>query len=109
MTSWYVQLATGEDLDPKQTVYALLGAILEKASANAEALHMGKHLGLLEEPLLTVKEVAAILNVSEETVRRYARDRILTTVDIPGGAIRFHRKTLNDELNEFVRASKLSG
>jgi hypothetical protein len=107
MTSWYLQLATGEDLDPKQTVYTLLGAILERASGEA-ALHMGKQLGLLEEPLLTVKEVAVILNVSEETVRRYARDRVLTTVDIPGGAIRFHRKTLNDELNEFVRASKLS-
>jgi len=70
---------------------------------------MGKQLGLLEEPLLTVKEVAVILNVSEETVRRYARDRVLTTVDIPGGAIRFHRKTLNDELNELRQSFKAFG
>jgi excisionase family DNA binding protein len=106
MSSWYFDLAAGEELDPKQTVSSLVRAIIDSLTDGAEALHMGKPLGLLEEPLLKVKEVAVILNVSEESVRRYARDKVLTTVDIPGGAIRFHRKTLNDELNRFVRASK---
>jgi excisionase family DNA binding protein len=107
MASWYLELAAGEALDPKRVVISLAKAIQPQLAKQDKLLHMGQ-LSSLAEPLLTVKEVADFLNVSEETVRRYARDRVLTTVDIPGGAIRFHPKTLLDELNSFLRPSKFS-
>jgi excisionase family DNA binding protein len=39
--------------------------------------------------LLTTEQVAERLRVSEETVRRYARDNTLASVKLPGGHRRF--------------------
>ena len=107
MASWYLELAAGEALDPKRVVISLAKAIQPQLANQDKLLHMGR-LNSLAEPLLTVKDVANYLNVSEETVRRYAKDNTFTTVDIPGGALRFSPKILLEEVNNYVRSSKYS-
>ena len=108
MPSWYLELAAGEGLDPKRVICSLAKAITSSAK-QGDVFHMGKSISSLEEPLLRVREFAELLNVSEETVRRYAREKVFSTVDIPGGVIRFHRQTILDELNSFRRSSRFSG
>lgn len=43
------------------------------------------------EPLLTVDEVAALVRLDGETVRRWARDELVPAVKLPGGHWRFQR------------------
>lgn len=46
--------------------------------------------------LLTTEEVAEILRVDPETVRRYARDKRLPAFALPGGLWRFHRRDVDE-------------
>lgn len=107
MSSWYIELAAEEGLDPRLVVIALAKALLEKKQEDAVTVHTAKRIDL-QRPLLTVRQVATLLSRDEETIRRYARKRILTSVDIPGGAILFDEKILLDELNGYIRPSKFS-
>lgn len=107
MSSWYIELAAEEGLDPRLVVIALAKALLAKKQEDAVTVHTAKRIDL-QRPLLTVRQVATLLSRDEETIRRYARKRILTSVDIPGGAILFDEKILLDELNGYIRPSKFS-
>ena len=104
--SWYLELASREGLDSKRVLSALAAEISSQYGDKGEAVYMGKRLDSLNQPLLRVKDVAVLLNVSEGTVCRYARDKVFTTFDIPGGAIRFDPRTLLEELNTYRRDSK---
>lgn len=108
MASWYLELAESENLNPKSVLLALGKAVQAKLAEDRNSAHMGKPWVSLDVPLLSVTEVARLLNVSEETVRRYARSGVLTTVDFPGGSIRFDAKVLIQEINSYVRPSKFS-
>ncbi|MGD1030094.1 MAG: helix-turn-helix domain-containing protein [Opitutaceae bacterium] len=107
--SWYLELAAKEGLDPESVLSSLVDGISSLFVDKGVVVHMGKRLDSFERPLLTVKQVAEFLSVSEDTVRKYARERVLTSVDIPGGSIRFDSQTLLDELNNYRRDSKFSG
>ncbi len=50
--------------------------------------------------LLTAAEVAAELNVDPETVRRWARQRKLTSITLPGGGKRFRSEQLEQLLED---------
>lgn len=106
--SWYLDLAEQEALGPRVVLLALAKAVQARLAEEKNQAHMGKQWVSLDQPLLTVAEVARLLNVSEETVRRYARERVVTSVDIPGGSIRFDAKLLVQEINSYVRPSKFS-
>lgn len=45
--------------------------------------------------LLTASEVGHLLNVSAETVRRWARENRLPSVVLPSGGIRFRRAEID--------------
>jgi len=44
--------------------------------------------------LLTVTEVAEVLRVHPATVRRWAREGVLTATDTPGRSLRFRREDI---------------
>jgi excisionase family DNA binding protein len=43
------------------------------------------------EPLLTADEVAGIVKLDPETIRRWARDDLLPSIKLPGGQWRFRQ------------------
>lgn len=47
------------------------------------------------EPLLTVDEVAALVRLDGETVRRWARDGLVPSVKLPGGQWRFRQSDVD--------------
>lgn len=47
------------------------------------------------KPLLTADEVADIVGVSGETVRRWARDGLVPFIKLPGGHFRFRREDVD--------------
>ena len=106
MESWYLQLADAEGLNRRSVVVALAKAVQRRLTEQQKEAHLGKRITSLDVVLLTVKDVAGILQVSEETVRRYVDRKVLTTVDFPGGAIRFDPRILLEELNGYLRPSK---
>jgi hypothetical protein len=101
--SWYLSLAQTADLSEEVVILRLAQAIHQSLE---RLLSMGMVRVSITEPYLTVDQVAKILNVDAETVRRYARKRVFTTIDIPGGSIRFDPKVLAEEINQYVRPSK---
>ena len=105
MTSWYLKLAEDEGLDPKALLLKLLKAVHAQMEADSMSLHMGKAITTLR-PLLSVKQVAEIFGRDEETIRRYARDRVLTAIHLPNGGIFFDPEILLKEMNQYLRASK---
>ena len=107
MSSWYLELAAEEGLDAKVVVMALAKALIARRKEAEKQLDAARRLDALR-PLLTVKQVAVILGKDEETVRRYARNRVFTSIDIPGGGILFDEKILLEELNRYMRPSKFS-
>ena len=52
----------------------------------------------MDEPLMTVEEVSVMLNISEQTIRRYIRNKELN-------AIKFKRsyRITRDDLNRFIK------
>ncbi|OUQ13748.1 hypothetical protein B5E87_05350 [Massilimicrobiota sp. An142] len=52
----------------------------------------------MDEPLMTVEEVSVMLNISEQTIRRYIRSKELN-------AIKFKRsyRITRDDLNRFIK------
>lgn len=52
----------------------------------------------MDEPLMTVEEVSVMLNISEQTIRRYIRSKELN-------AIKFKRsyRITKDDLNRFIK------
>lgn len=52
----------------------------------------------MDEPLMTVEEVSVMLNISEQTIRRYIRSKELK-------AIKFKRsyRITRDDLNRFIK------
>jgi len=107
MDPWYFDLADGEGMNRGRVLHALITAVHKRLKEEANRFEMGMRLTNLK-PLLSVSDVAAILGRDEETVRRYARKHILTTVSIPGGAILFDPEILLKELNGFLRPSKFA-
>lgn len=53
---------------------------------------------IMDEPLMTVEEVSVMLNISEQTIRRYIRSKELN-------AIKFKRsyRITRDDLNRFIK------
>lgn len=47
------------------------------------------------EPLLTVEEVAALVRQDCETVRRWAREKSLPAIKLPGGIWRFRQEDIS--------------
>lgn len=48
--------------------------------------------------LLTTTEAANVLGVSDETLRRWAREELIRHVKMPSGQIRFRRADLDETL-----------
>lgn len=61
-----------------------------------------------EPELLTVAEVADRLNVSDETVHRYAREGLLPFVPLPSGRKRFRRADVEAIEDNRVTAERSS-
>jgi excisionase family DNA binding protein len=47
------------------------------------------------EPLLTAEEVAALVRLDVETVRRWAREGLIPSIKLPGGRRRFRRDVVD--------------
>ena len=54
----------------------------------------------MDEPLLTVQQVAVLLNVHPWTVRRYVHSGLLAHFRLPGGGFRFKRDDVAAVLKE---------
>ena len=59
------------------------------------------------EELLTISEVAEIVKVRPETIRRYVKNRHLKALQLPGGDFRIRRCDLNALLKPHI-ASPIS-
>jgi excisionase family DNA binding protein len=54
----------------------------------------------MNEPLLSAREVSAVLGVHPETVLRWARRGQLPAIRLPGGAIRFREDEIDGWLGK---------
>lgn len=72
-----------------------------KQTLTAEGRQNGHTSAIAEKPLLTRKEAAAILNLSERTIRRYELAGMLTSIHLTKRNVRYRRCDLEAMLNRF--------
>jgi len=84
------------DLGPEDRARALrAGAAVVLALASAPAPESTSAVALAPgNTLMTLAEVARLLNVHRKTVQRYVRTAGLPACRLPGGDLRFHRHDL---------------